>query len=328
MKSILKNLFCVSTLALTAMQPAAAVDLNLANFMSPNHAYEKGVFQKFADDVSNKTNGDVHVSIFSGGELGAGPVQQYDRVVDGVADLVFALPGYTAANFPVTLLTELPGLIPEATGTELLLANKDLLAKEYRRVKLVGIWTNAQNAIYTSKKPVRSLADMKGLKIRVPSRNAGLVIESWGATPVSMPSTEIYNAMQTGVIDGAFIDGTATDSFRLAEVTQYITTGMNSSISVFAMLMNRDSFKDLSKSQQEAVLEAGQQASVAANQIQLANAYKGLENFSTLPDKEWIQLSDEQALAFNEASVTVIQRLLDEQKNVDADRFVTALQGH
>ncbi|WP_250637308.1 hypothetical protein [Salipiger sp. CCB-MM3] len=64
---------------------------------------------------------------------------------------------------------------------------------------------------------MRSPADIKGLKIRVPSRNTGLLVEAWGATPVSMPVSEIYNAMQTGVIDGAMIDTTATRAFRLAK---------------------------------------------------------------------------------------------------------------
>ena len=64
---------------------------------------------------------------------------------------------------------------------------------------------------------MRSIEDLRGLKIRVPSRNSGLVVEAWGATPVSMPAPEIYNAMQTGVVDGAMIDATTLTAFRLGE---------------------------------------------------------------------------------------------------------------
>ena len=73
---------------------------------------------------------------------------------------------------------------------------------------LLGIWNNAPGILFMADKPVRSIEDLRGLKIRVPSRNSGLVVEAWGATPVSMPAPEIYNAMQTGVVDGAMIDAT------------------------------------------------------------------------------------------------------------------------
>lgn len=325
MKNIAKTI--ITSVAFLSAATSMAADLSLANFMSPNHPYEAGVFKPFAESVKTATAGEVTVTIYSGGELGTGPKEQYNRAVDGVADFAFALPGYTASHFPTTLLTELPGIISEERGTETLYNNLDYFADEFRRVKLAGIWTNAENVLYTSKKAIRQLEDLKGLKIRAPSKNAGLIIESWGATPVSMPVTEIYNAMQTGVIDGAFIDGTASDSFKLGEVAQYITQGMNSSISVFAILMNRHSFADLSQEQQQAVLKSGREAAFAANRIQLANAHKALETFGSTPGKELITLSPEAKAAFDTASESVIEAIMSKENDSDAVRFILALQG-
>src|SRR5690606_5018192 len=108
--------------------------------------------------------------------------------------------------------------------------------------------------------PVRRPEDLQGLNIRVPSRNAGLVVEAWGGNPVSMPAPDIYNTMQTGVIDGAIIDATALPGFRLDEVTTYISTGMDTTISSFFLVMNRGSFDSLSEEYQQVLLEAGDEA--------------------------------------------------------------------
>lgn len=312
-----------------AAMPASADEMKFANFMAPTHPYVTGCFQPFADQVGALTGDATTVKVYNGGELGAGPAEQYSRVVDGVAEFAISLPGYTASNFPLTLVTELPGVIDAETGTERILANLDKLSREYRRVALIGLWTNSPNALFMAKKPVRSLADLKGLKIRVPSRNAGLVIEAWGASPVSMPAPEIYNGLQTGVIDGAFIDGTTTYSFRLSEVTNYITLGMDSSISSFFMIMNRDSFADLDAAGQAAVMEAGKNASLRANRVQIEGAERGFAEFAAMPGKELIELSPEAAAEFNAASAKVVEKVIAELDGtgVDAAGFVAALQG-
>mgnify|MGYP000277153561 CR=1 FL=1 len=306
---------------------AQSTELKLADFLPATHPFQEKVWAVFADKVAQKTNGEVTIKVYPAGELGPGPVQQYNRVVDGLTELAYGLPGYTASNFPKLLLTELPGVITEETGTKSVLDNIGMLDKEFRRVQLVGYWSNGANLIFTSEKPVRSLEDIKGLKLRVPSRNAGLIVEAWGATPVSMPVPEIYNAMQTGVIDGALIDGTATFVFKLSEVTKYITTGMNSSISSFFLIMNKDAFSELSEENQEAVLEAGREISLIANAQQLSDVQKGLDIFRKMEGKEVIELSAEAAAAFNEASAPVLDEVIAdaESQGIDAKTFIDAL---
>lgn len=308
----------------------SAVELKLANYMSPNHPFEENVFAVFADRVAEITDGAVTVRVYSGGELGAGPAEQYNRALDGAADIVYGLPGYTASLFPKTTLIELPGVISEDTGTAAILDNFDLIASEYQRVKLLGFWTNGENLLYMRDTPVRSLADLAGKKIRVPSRNAGLLIEAWGATPVSMPVTDIYNAMQTGVLDGAFVDGTATFAFKLSEVTNYITTGMDSAISGFFLLMNKDAFEELTDEQQAQILQAGLEISPIANAQQLSDVHQGLEEFSNTPGKELIVLTPEEAEPFNAAAEGVITAVIAEAEGqgIAAREFIDALAGH
>jgi TRAP-type C4-dicarboxylate transport system substrate-binding protein len=300
-----------AVLGLTATV-AAAQEMKFANYMAPTHPYVAGAFDPFAAKVAEATGGALTVKVYNGGELGAGPADQYARVVDGVAEFAIGLPGYTAANFPLTLLTELPGVLTEADGTATIWKNIDLFQPEFERVKLVSLWSNAQNVLYTRDKAVRTPADVAGLKIRVPSRNAGLVVEAWGGSPVSMPVSDIYNALQTGVIDGAMIDGTATMAFKLGEVANFLTVGMDTTISPFFIVMNRDAFDALPADQQEAVLKVGQEISVMGNQVQLTEAAKGIEKFGATEGKELITLTPEDAAAFNALSAPVVAAVVAE----------------
>lgn len=326
---LLKNAFgAIVALGLTTTT-AFSGELKFANFMPQGHPYVSGAFEPFAKMVSEKTGGKVSVRIFSGGELGPGPVEQYSRTVDGAADLAIGLPGYTASNFPLTLLSELPGTLNEANGTKQLWDNIEQFSSEYRRIQLVSLWSNASNLLYTRNKAVRNLADIKGLKIRVPSSNAGKLVEAWGATPVSMPVPAIYNAMQTGVIDGAMIDGTATKAFKLGEVSNYLTVGLETTISPFFIIMNRDAFEDLSDSEKESVLAAGKEASFLANKVQLGVAKGGIAAFAKLEGREVITPTKQDIAAFNALSSAVAVKITDaaEAKGMGAKALISALKG-
>jgi TRAP-type C4-dicarboxylate transport system substrate-binding protein len=315
----------IAALGLALAAPVNADELKFANFMAPTHPYVAGAFQPFADNVAEATGGAVTVKLYNGGELGAGPVDQYSRVVDGVAEFAVGLPGYTASNFPLTLLSELPGVLDEATGTEVLWKNIDLFKSEYERTKLISLWSSAVNILYMRDKAVHTPADVAGLKIRVPSRNAGLIVEAWGGTPVSMPVSEIYNSLQTGVIDGAMIDGTATMAFKLGEVANYLTVGMQTTNSPFFILMNREAFDALSPDNKAAIEQVGKETSVAANQVQLKEAAAGIEKFGATEGKTLIRLTPEEAAAFDSLAANVVDTVVAETGG-NAQAIIDALK--
>ncbi|WP_159952469.1 TRAP transporter substrate-binding protein [Rhizobium sp. 18065] len=294
------------------LNTATAETLKFANFMAPTHPYVESTFAPFAKAVEDGTKGEIKVQLYNGGELGAGPAEQYSRAVDGVAEFSISLPGYTASTFPLTLVTELPGIIDEKTGTEAIWKNLDLFQPEYKRVKLVALWSSAENIIYSAKKPIRTLEDIKGMKVRVPSRNTGTLVEAWGGTPVSMPVSDVYNSLQTGVIDAAMIDGTATKAFRLGEVANSITLGMKTTNSPFFVVMNRDAWDGLSDEQKAVVEAAGKQASANGQQMQLRVAAAGIESFAALPGKDVIHLTPEQAAPFDTISDGVTQKVVSD----------------
>lgn len=326
---IIKTITAATVALGLAGAAASAEELKFANFLAGGHPYTAGTFQPFADMVAEKSGGDVTVRLYNGGELGAGPVEQYSRALDGVADMAVSLPGYTASTFPITLLAELPGVLDEATGTQTIWDNIDLFKSEYRRVELVALWSSAKNYLFSRDTAVRSLDDVKGLKIRVPSRSTGLMVEAWGATPVSMPVSEIYNSMQTGVIDAALIDGTGVNAFKLGEVAKYLTVGIESTNSPFFIVMNRDAFRALSDEGQQAVLEAGKEASLLGQQTQLTVAEKGIASFADMEGHEVITPEGDALEAFNAASESIVATVIADvaAEGVDAQAVVDALKG-
>lgn len=324
------KVIAVATATVAMAATAQADELKFAHFMSPNHPDHGNVFIPMAEQLAEATAGEVTMRIYPGGELGSGPRDQYNRAVDGITDLSFALPGYTASAFPLTLLAEMPGVLSdEATATQALWANIDHLDREFRRVELISLWTNPDAVIFTRDVPIRALDDLAGLKIRVPSRNAGMIVEAWGATPVSMPAPQMYNALQTGVIDGALIDEGGVLSFKLEEVASFMTRGMQSQISPFMIVMNRDAFADLSNAQQTALKDIGQEMSLVAQETRAASSVRGADVFAAAEGHEIIELSEAEAARFDDAAVSALEAVIAELEadGIPAAEFVSALQG-
>ena len=101
----------ITALAATAVlvaAPAFAGELKFANFTPPFHTVNASVIEKLNADLSAATGGELTVRGYHGGELGAGPVEQYVRAVQGVAEITWGLPGYTSSQFGKTMIVELP----------------------------------------------------------------------------------------------------------------------------------------------------------------------------------------------------------------------------
>jgi len=328
----LKTLVCASSLTVVTFLCAPTVlaeELKLAHFSSTKYHLHNQMFLPLAEKIAEATGGKTTIRVYPGGELGKGPVKQYDRVIDGVADIVYALPGYTASQFKKSLLVELPGIVPGDTNiTGKMWDNIDHLEKEFTRTKLLGLWSARPGSLLMANKKIESMADLKGLKIRVPSKNTGRVAEAWGATAVSMPITQVYQSMETGVVDGALVDTSVLGSFKLGEVTKYVTQGMIGSNSLFMLIMNRDSWEGLDADTQ-AQLEAmtGKEMSLGGNET-MTNAAVKSEKAWVDAGGEIVTLSSEAAAEFDEASAALAEKLIAELEGegIKAAEWAAALK--
>ena len=312
-----------------AAAPGAAEELKLAHFMSPRHPMHQHMMAPMAATLETESGGALTIKIYPGGALGKGPREQYNRAVDGIADITFGLAGYTSPQFPRVLLAELPGIAATPAGATAAIwrAYPDHLKDDFGGVKMLALWTGEASILITRDKPVRKLEDLAGLKIRVPSKTAATVVESWGAVPQTMPVTKVYTSMQTGVIDGVYIGSSGIGSFKLAEVGKYFTTNLPPAYTVFYLIMNKGAWAGLSGDKQ-AMLDkvSGAEASAKAAAAYGRAGESGLAH-AKQAGREIIALSDAEQARFAAAAQSAIEATLAarEAAGIPAREIVAAM---
>ena len=293
-----------------------ARELKLAHFMPTVHTLHREVFLPLAEKLAAATGGELTLEIYPAGALGKGPLQQYKRAVTGVADITFCIQSYSATIFPRSLIATEPGVTLSAEqGTRRLWDIYDAyLAEEYEAVKVLGIWVMSPTALMMRDKPVRAVADLAGMKIRISSPVESDLIRAWGGVPVAMPITESYNALNTGVVDAVLIQPSALyEPWNLAEPARHVTANLPSPTSMVCLVMNRDSWSALTPDQQ-AILDrlTGRDFSIAASIIWSRKDLAALEKAAGDHSLGFIALSPEEREAFEAAAQTAIDRHLEQ----------------
>ncbi|MCY3880367.1 MAG: TRAP transporter substrate-binding protein [Rhodobacteraceae bacterium] len=298
MKKILAAAFAASVLL---AGPAVSRELSLAYFMGPKHPMNGAVFTPFAEKLADVSGGALTVQQYPGGALNSVPPKQYSILLDGVADIVFTLPGYTGDLFPQTNIITYPGICEDAvTCTDVLLAALPTLEKEYN-AKVLAIWANSSPVLLTRDKPVRRLEDLAGMKIRVTSKQDVPFVEALGASAVAQPVNVIHQNLANGVIDAIAIDPSAIGSFKLHEPANYVTTWFPGSGSAFVLLMNKPLYESLSD-EERAWVDAASGAELSKNggAVYLKAGTRGL-TIAADAGVELIELAEAERARFNAA---------------------------
>lgn len=248
MKTKLALFFCILTLVLGLSGInevfAKTIKLRMAHFVSTKHPQHK-VMAEWADTIGKLTNGRVDVKIFPGGALGK-PPKQYDAAAKGVVDIAFGLQSYTTGRFPLTTFMDLPFMVKSAEegATVLWKVYEKYLRDEYKDVKVLWMLVHGPGQIFTTKKEVKTIEDLKGLKICSSGAVIGRVLTKLGAVPVTSPITEFYEAMERGVTDGVAIPFEGMPPFRFHEVCKYSTV-LNLYTTPFFVVMNKKKYESL-----------------------------------------------------------------------------------
>ena len=327
MKKLFKTQLAVLLLSIAAPM-VNAEELKFASFTPTQHTVTASVMDKLGTDLSAATNGALTVKNYVGGELGKGPVEQYVRVVQGAADIAWGLQGYTSSQFPKTMLAELPGSVKEGmAGYDLLWNAYDKhLADEYPGTKPVALWLSEPNIIIMKDKDIKAPADMNGLKIRVAGTVAADVVKALGATPVQMPITEVYNALQTGLIDGIITGASAVADFKLHEVANSYTLGAPLGRIAFFAVMNQAKYDALPDDQKKALDEvSGRGLSKSGEDAWNARADGSIADLKADAAKKVIELSDEEVKAFADLTLPVAEAVI--KSVTDGEATLAAMQG-
>lgn len=224
---------------------AETIRLKVAQYFPPP-SFQSKVLEEFCRDLEKRTNGAVKVDYYSGGSLLKAPAM-FDGVVNGIADIGYSHVYYTAGRMPVTEAAGLPlGFASAWVGSQVLNDfYQEFRPKEFDEVKVLWLNTSPSSAIATSKKPIRTLEDLKGLTIRAPGL-AGEVIKALGGSPAPTPMVEVYDAIAKGVIDGEASNLETLFAFKFAEVVKYTTSvwAINNPFP-FYCVMNKKSYDKL-----------------------------------------------------------------------------------
>ena len=243
----------IGIFSFSIVNASAATELKLATFEPPKAFIASKILAAWATKV-NQCSGTLNVKMYAGGVLGS-PPKQYDIVTSGVADISWTVLGYIGGQFPLSSVIELPFLTKSSkAGTTALntLFNEGFLDKEMAGIKVIGLHSNPGYQIHMKEKKVVRPADFKGMKMRVPSKIAGTILKTLGATGVKVPAPGTSEALSKGVVDGTPFPYTAVGSFRLFDVTKYHTE-VNLTNATFGLIMNEDKFNSLSSGAQACI---------------------------------------------------------------------------
>jgi TRAP-type C4-dicarboxylate transport system substrate-binding protein len=189
----------------------------------------------------------------------------FDGVRDGLVDVSYVTASYTPARHPLPLLAELPGSGGSAEVNSVAYNRihwKYLQqANEYKGVKLLGVFTHGPGQMFSVKKPVNSVADLSGMKVRSGGGISEASAKALGASPLVKPAPESYELLSSGVADATFFPSESIKSFNLDKVVKHATYfpgGFYSSS--FGFFMNEDKWNKLSKQDQDAITSVSGEA--------------------------------------------------------------------
>jgi TRAP-type transport system periplasmic protein len=173
------------------------------------------------NDVEKASDGTLDIKLFAGPTLGTFR-DIYDRTLANVAQISFGVFGTLASQFPRTQVSDLPFLSDDTRQSSVALWRlyaKGLLNPEYDKVKVLALFT-FPGSILNTNKPIKTMDDVKGMKLAVSSRTLGDIAAALGGSPVTLTPTELYQGMSRGVVDGILVGWTAVKTFKLEEVTK------------------------------------------------------------------------------------------------------------
>ena len=266
-RRILLGMAAAPSLALLGRNAFAADPVNLKlSHQFPGGTITEGDFRdrlcrRFAAEIEKRTNGALKGTVYAGSSL-MKTNAQFSAMRKGALDMSLVPLSYAGGEVPETNIGLMPGIVTSYEQgmswkqAEVGKALSNVLAD--KGVMIVS-WIWQAGGVASRTKPIIDPEDAKGLKIRGGSREMDMVLKAAGAAVLSLPSNEIYAAMQTGALDAAMTSSTSLISFRLEEVAKHLTTGRGKTYWFMfePLLISRQVFEHLPKAHQDVIMTVG-----------------------------------------------------------------------
>jgi TRAP-type C4-dicarboxylate transport system substrate-binding protein len=230
---------------------AQDVVLKVHHFWPPGAMPPSTILTPWCDKIAKDSGNRMKCQIYPAMQLGGTPQNLIDQAKDGVVDIAWTLPGYTAGRFPMMEVFELPFISSNAEATSQ--AAWDYYTqfgnKEFPGVKALAINVHDNGYIHTNPRQVKTMADFKGLRMRAPTRQTNKMLAALGATPVAMPLPQLAEAISKGVVDGYLLPWEVIPSIKAHELTKFESETDPKSralyTAVFILAMNQSKYDAL-----------------------------------------------------------------------------------
>ncbi|MBX9613636.1 MAG: TRAP transporter substrate-binding protein [Burkholderiales bacterium] len=228
-----------------------AVTLKFHTFMAPMSNVWLNMHKAWMNKVEKESGGRIKFEGYPAMQLGGTPVQLYDQAKDGVVDIVWTLPGNTAGRFPRIEVFELPFMMnnAEATSKAYWEYVQTQAPDEFKDTHTLALHVHGPGVIHTKDKQIKTPNDLKGMKLRGPTRQITKMLGYVGAIPVGMPLPAIPDALSKGTIEGCVIPWEVVPAVKVQELTKFHSefdpAGGALYTTTFVMAMNKAKYESL-----------------------------------------------------------------------------------
>jgi TRAP-type C4-dicarboxylate transport system substrate-binding protein len=247
MKPLLLCVICLAVLSMPVFPAGQAVTKLEFTSALPAHDKLSRMLEEWCREVERRSEGRIRVTLYPGGIL-TPAAQIFDSVTTGIADIGFGPMGVTPGRFPLMEILEQPlGINSAVMMTRL--SNDFFQAfkpREFESVHVLFLLSASPGLLHT-KKPVRRLEDLQGLKVRCLGGNAAKVLKALGAVPIVISTGDTYDALRKGIVDGVVAAWDSLETLKWGEILPYTTVSRYASIgAVGFVVMNKDKWNSLS----------------------------------------------------------------------------------
>jgi TRAP-type C4-dicarboxylate transport system substrate-binding protein len=226
------------------------VTLKMHHFLPPVSNGHAKLLVPWAKKVEADSGNRIKIDVYPSMQLGGTPAQLYDQVRDGVVDFVWTLPGNTPGRFPGIEVFELPFVaakkaVPNAKATQEFY--EGYLRDEFKEVHPICVWSHDGGLIHTNR-AIKTMEDLKGLKLRSPTRLAGEALKALGANGIPMPIPQLPEALAQKVLDGCVIPWEVVPAVKVQELCKFHTDIPGSPTlytATFTVAMNKPKYESL-----------------------------------------------------------------------------------
>jgi TRAP-type C4-dicarboxylate transport system substrate-binding protein len=320
------SLLAVAAGAALAAPTLAQTTLKLHHFLPPKAPAHTQMLAPWAHDIEKAAGGKIKIELYPAMALGGKPPELINQVRDGVVDIVWTVNGYTPNLFPRSEVFELPFIhTNNAVATNLAMRdmfNNGAIAEDFKDVKVMFLHVHAGQGIQMAEKEVRTPDDLKGLKMRIPTRTGAWIIEALGAAPAAMPVPALPQALSKKVVDGALIPWEIIPPLKLQDVTKVQVEGLNRvrfGTTTFQVSMNKNTWAKLPRDVQKAFdANNGEARWRAVGKVWTDSEDGGIALAKKAGNKH-IQLTEAELALFRAKLEPVVQRWIDEVKSKGID---------